>query len=155
METVAIVIAGALVGLLLLVGIGWVSSRAVMANHGRKGRAMLPPVGPHDYEETAAGLTAPYRAYGLLRLTPNDLYFASSSPDGVLSVPRGRIVRAFASDDVPTGAGMRTLGRPALVLQLRDPSLPQGLAFVVSDPDAWQERLRKRGRSDGQGRRNR
>lgn len=121
-------------GLILL---GRVLSRVVMANHAKRARALLPPVGPHDYEESAIGLTAPYKAYGLLRVTPREVMFASGQISEVLTVSRSAVGHAFASDDVPTGSGMQTLRRQALVLQLRDPRLPQGVGFMVTNPQTW------------------
>jgi hypothetical protein len=126
-------------GLILL---GFVLSRVVMSNHARRARKLLPPPGPADYEETAIGLTAPYKAYGLLRVTPAEVLFASGQLAEVLQLPRRTIGAAFASEDVPTGAGMQTLRRQALVLQIRDPRLPQGLGFMVSDPQSWAARLK-------------
>ncbi len=127
-------------GLILL---GLVLSRVVMGNHARRARSLLPPAGPGDYEESAVGLTAPYKAYGLLRVTPGEVLFASGQLGEVLSLPRTTIATAFASEDVPTGSGMQTLRRKALVLQVRDPRLPSGLGFMVSDPDAWVARIKR------------
>lgn len=121
--------------------LGFVLSRVVMRNHAKRARALLPPADPQDHEDSAIGLTTPYNAYGLLRVTPREVLFASGQLPEVLQLPRRAIGAAFASEDVPTGSGMRTLRRQALVLQLRDPRLPQGLAFMVSDPQDWAARL--------------
>lgn len=125
-------------GLILL---GFVLSRFVMRNHAKRARALLPPADPQDFEDSAIGLTAPYNAYGLLRVTPSEVLFASGQLSEVLRMPRRAVGAAFASEDVPTGSGMRTLRRQALVLQIRDPRLPQGLGFMVSDPQDWAARL--------------
>lgn len=139
MDVVLIVLG--VVGALVL--LSFLLSRVVMRNHAKRARTLLPPLGPKDYEESAVGLTAPYKAYGLLRVTPAEMLFASAQNGQVLRVRRTAIAAAFASDDVPTGSGMQTLRRQALVLQLRDPQLPQGLGFMVSDPQGWAQRLRR------------
>ncbi len=138
MEVLLIILA-VVVG--LVVG-GFVLSRIVMGNHARRSRTLLPPAGPRDYEETAVGLTVPFKAYGLLRVTPAELLFASGQTGQVLRIRRSSIGAAIVSDDVPTGSGMQTLRRPALVLQVRDPELPQGIGFMVSDPAAWVRRIK-------------
>ena len=138
MELVLIVV-GVVFALILL---GFVLSRVVMGNHANRARTLLPPAGPTDFEGSAVGLTAPFKAYGLLRLTPAEVQFASAQNGQVLRVRRNRIAAAFASDDVPTGSGMQSLRREALVLQLRDPQLPQGVGFMVSDPADWVQRLK-------------
>jgi len=78
----------------------------------------------------------------VLRLTPAELHFAGGSAPAAMTVDRARIVACTATEDVPTGAGMQTLRRKALVLQLSQPGLPQGVAFMVSDPTEWVRRLR-------------
>jgi hypothetical protein len=137
------VLLGALIALVLFVGLGFLLSRVVLANNAKRARAALPPPGPRDFEESAVGLTVPFKAYGLLRITPAEVLFVNGSTRQVLSVQRSRIAACVASEDVPTGSGMQTLRRKALVLQLNDPSLPQGIAFMVSDPDAWVRRIRE------------
>ena len=127
----------------VLILVSFLLSRVVMSNHAKRARTLLPPLGPQDYEESAVGLTAPYKAYGLLRVTPAEMFFASAQNGQVLRVRRNAIAAAFTSEDVPTGSGMQTLRRKALVLQVRDPQLPQGLGFMVSDPQGWVQRLRR------------
>jgi hypothetical protein len=137
------VVLGVLLAVVLFVGLGFLLSRVVLANNAKRARAALPPAGPRDFEESAVGLTAPFKAYGLLRITPAELFFVNGSTRQMLQVQRHRIAACVASEDVPTGSGMQTLRRKALVLQLKDPSLPQGVAFMVSDPDAWVQRIRQ------------
>lgn len=130
----------AVIGALLLVG--FLLSRVVLRRNFQRAKAALPPSSPGDYEESAVGLTAPYKAYGLLRLTTGDLIFASGTSGDTLTVPRSAIAACVASEDVPTGSGMQTLRSRALVVQVNDPALPQGVAFMVTDPAAWVTRLR-------------
>ena len=137
---VPVVIVAAVLVLLLT---GFVLSRMVLANNAKRGRQALPPAGPRDVEEVAVGLTWPHKAHGLLRLTPAELLFANGSTGAVLTIARTSIVACVASEDVPTGSGMQTLRRAALVLQIDDPTLPQGIAFLVGDPVAWVQRLRR------------
>ena len=137
---VLLMVLGAVFALIL---IGFALSRVVMGNHARRARSLLPPLAPGDYEESAVGLTVPFKAYGLLRANSSGLVFATGQTGEVVAIRRRSIVSAFASEDVPTGTGMQTLRRPALVLQLNDPTLPQGLGFMVSDPAAWVQRLRR------------
>lgn len=137
-----------LIALAVVVGIvalSWTLSRVVVANHVRKARAVLPPAGAMDVEEPAIGLTPPFKAWGMLRLTPSELVFADSK-GGVLTIPRAAIDGCTASTDVPVGGGMRTMRQPALVVAVKDPTLEQGYGFVVNDATAWVERLRQRRR---------
>ena len=90
-------------------------------------------------------LTQPFAGLGLLRLSADALLFARTSGD-VLTIERDGIVVAFASDDVPTGKGMATLRKPALVLQVDDPTLPQGLGFALPDPAGWVAAIRSAAR---------
>lgn len=131
-----------LAGVLLLVGVGFVLSRVVIGNHARRAAAILPPVGADDLEQAAVALTAPFKAYGLLRLTATELLFVNGNTRDVLAVPRHSIAGCVASADVPTGTGMQTLRRKALVVQVNDPTLPSGLAFLVREPQVWVERIR-------------
>ncbi len=143
MNTLLVVLSVAVVAIALLLVAGLLVSRAVASSSAKRARSALPPMGPDDREESALGLTAPYQGYGLLRVTPSDLFFVNASTREVLAIPRTAIAAPFASEDVPTGSGMRTLRRAALVLQLNDPTLPQGLGFMVSDAHSWVERLRR------------
>ena len=141
MDAMAIVI-GVLAAFVALLVVGFVLSRIVLSRNFRRARAALPAAAPGDYEESAVGLTAPFAAYGLLRLTARELIFASGSTGTALTVPRSAIGACMASEDVPTGSGMQTLRRRALVVQITDPALPQAAAFMVTDPSAWVGRLR-------------
>lgn len=136
------IILGLLLVVLLVVAVSFALSRVVVRNHVKRAAAVLPPLGPRDFEQPAVGLTEPHRAYGLLRLTPAELLFANSTTREVLAVPRDRITGSTASRDIPTGGGMRTLRREALVVALSDPVLPSGLAFLVGSPSEWVARLR-------------
>ena len=138
------VVLAVVLAVVLLIGLGFVLSRVVLAKNAKRARAALPPAGPRDFEESAVGLTAPFKAYGLLRLTPAELHFVNGSTGDMMTVARTGIAACVASEDIPTGTGMQTLRRKALVLQLRDPLLPQGVAFMVSDPDGWVQRIRQR-----------
>lgn len=135
---------GILVGFGVLLLVGFLLSRVVLRRNFTRARAALPPAGPGDHEESAVGLTAPFKAYGLLRLTPRELIFANGANGDALTVPRAAIVACTASEDVPTGSGMQTLRNKALVVQVNDPTLPQGMAFMVTDPQDWVGRLRRR-----------
>jgi hypothetical protein len=137
---IVLIVLGVVAALIL---VSFILSRVVMRNHAKRARTLLPPLEPQDYEDSAVGLTAPFKAYGLLRVTPAEMLFASAQNGQVLRVRRTAIAAAFVSEDVPTGSGMQTLRRKALVLQVRDPKLPQGLGFMVSDPQAWAQRLRR------------
>ena len=136
---VPIVILGVLAALVVA---GFLLSRLVLSNNAKRARGAVPPAGPHDYQESVVGLTSPFKASGLLRLTPDQLLFANGSTGEVLAIDRASIVACVASEDVPTGSGMQTLRRKALVLQLNDPTLPQGVGFLVLEPTAWVQRLR-------------
>lgn len=128
-------------GVLLMVAVVAFFGLLVWAGRVRRLRTALPAAGPQDVEARAVGLTDPYRTFGVLRLTPRDLLFAGSGLQ-VLTVPRSVIVACVASEDVPTGSGMATAKRKALVVQIDDPTLPQALAFMVDDPGAWVSLLR-------------
>jgi hypothetical protein len=131
---------------LAIVLLSWVLSRLVLRRNAKRARAALPPVGAMDVEEQAVGLTQPFKAYGLLRLTPSELLFADGA-GRTLIVPRAAIGGCTASRDVPTGAGMQTLRQPALVVAVKDPALGEGFAFAVSDPADWVARINQRGRN--------
>lgn len=135
-------IVGIAAAILALIAVGFVASRFVLSSNAKRAASALPTAGPDDVEESVVGLTAPFKAYGLLRLTPSELLFASGSAGDVLIVPRTAIAACVASEDIPTGSGMQTLRRKALVIQIDDPSLPQGIGFMVADPAEWVRRLR-------------
>lgn len=138
------IVLGVLAGFAGLLMVGFLLSRVVLRRNFTRASAALPPAGPGDHDESAVGLTAPFKAYGLLRLTQRDLIFASGATGDVLTVPRSSIVACVASEDVPTGSGMQTLRNKALVVQVDEPTLPQGVAFMVTDPQDWVSRLRRR-----------
>lgn len=144
MSTVATLLLGVLLAIVVLVGISFVLSRVVLKQNAKRARAKMPPLSSTDFEEAAVGLTAPYKAYGLLRWTSSELLFGNGRTGDVLTIPRRSIVGCVASEDVPTGSGMQTLRRPALVIQVNDPTIGEGLGFVVTDADDWVARLRKR-----------
>jgi len=107
----------------------------------RRASRALPPRQPDDVEGPAGCVTQPFAGPGVLRLTTDALLFARVSGP-LLTLERDGIIAAFASDDVPNGHGMSTLRKPALVLQLDDPTLPQGVGFAVVDPAEWVAAIR-------------
>jgi hypothetical protein len=131
-----------------IVLVSFVLSRVVVRNHAKRARKALPPASAMDVEETAVGLTAPYKAYGVLRLTPSELLFADGK-GSTLTIPRAAVAGCTTSRDVPTGSGMQTLKRPALVVAVKDPTLGEAFAFLVADPAEWVARLKQRGRGRG------
>ena len=142
MATVVFVVAGILATALLIMVVSYFLSRRVVRKHAAKATEAMGPPGPRDYEEPAVGLTPPYTAYGALRLTPGELVFSGGSKNGVLRIPLDSIVGATASRDVPVGSGMKTYAQNALVLQISDPTIADGLGFAVGNAAQWVERLR-------------
>lgn len=126
----------------VVMGLTHLVTRRAIGRYAQQARALMPPAGPEDMEANAVGMTKPHRAFGLLRLTDEDVLFGNAQAGNVLTIPRTSIVTAFASDDIPTGGGMQTLRKPALVLQISDPTIGEGLAFVVPDPQPWVDRIR-------------
>ncbi len=129
---------GALAALLAVFAVvAFVMSRSVVRGNAERAALVLGDAAPGDLQQSAAVLQpADRRGIGVLRLTSDELLFASGDGEEVMRIARTDIDRAGSSHDLD-GLG-RPLKRPALVVRTRNGDMT---AFAVSEVSEWVDRM--------------
>jgi hypothetical protein len=107
----------------------------------QRGEEWVVPLRGSTYQGGAPG-SARSKGRGVLGLTDRRVLFLPIAGE-LVSVPRARVKRARLEDRRREAAASH---RHRLVLTLDDAT---EVAFLVDDPDAWEQGLSKRGESEG------
>ena len=137
MTSLLAVLGGVAALLAVLAVVAFVMSRSVVRGNAERAALVLGEPAPGDLQQSAAVLQPEdRRGIGVLRLTSDELLFASGDGEEVTRIARADIDRAGSSHDLD---GLtRPLKRPALIIRTRDGDM---IAFAVSEVSEWTDRM--------------
>jgi hypothetical protein len=136
LEIVLIVLAGLLLGVVVLAVVGLLRLRAVRARHRRRIAAVQPE---HSEPASLVGVASEGKAPGVgtLVLGATHLAFVQLVPEREILVPRADITSTRATRHFLG----RTAERDLLLVTWDTDGLSDAVALATTDVDAWRERL--------------
>jgi hypothetical protein len=138
LEIVLIVLAGLLLGVVVLAVVGLLRLRAVRARHRRRIAAVQPE---HSEPASLVGVASEGKAQapgvGTLVLGATHLAFVQLVPEREILVPRADITSTRATRHFLG----RTAERDLLLVTWDTDGLSDAIALATADVDAWRERL--------------